>query len=353
MARRAKRLKRAARGTDAAAAAALLGAAAAATAGKVVRDRRARRARKQDRELRLREEETIPDGIRRIARGQIDEAREQLERGAGDDLSEAVHEARKALKRARTVARLARDGVGDDAYSRDNRALRDVGRTLSPARDGHVLVETLDAVRERFGDEVPAEGAAALRDRLMADRTAATEGLQRDGTVPAAVADLDTARPRIAGWSFSHADFRAVEPGLERVYRRGRRAFKAACRDPAPERFHAWRKRVKDLWYAANVVRAAGPKPMKKIARRARSLSKVLGEHHDLTVLRAEVLRHRSVLDSPTAAALLAVVDRRRAELEAEALGAGADLYADKPRKFVRRIERRWTKRMAGAPAAG
>jgi hypothetical protein len=43
--------------------------------------------------------EFVPDGIRRIARGQLDDAVEELEGASDEELGQAVHEMRKRLKR--------------------------------------------------------------------------------------------------------------------------------------------------------------------------------------------------------------------------------------------------------------
>src|SRR5436305_11545477 len=57
-------------------------ASAAAVGGKLVRDRRTQRI-DAERAYRLRSEEAVPDGIRRIARGQIDNARDDLDAASG------------------------------------------------------------------------------------------------------------------------------------------------------------------------------------------------------------------------------------------------------------------------------
>src|SRR3954447_9001849 len=59
-----------------------------------------------ERVFRLRVDEPVPDGIRRIALGQIDDILDRLEGRSGEDVGTAIHESRKSLKRLRTVVRL-------------------------------------------------------------------------------------------------------------------------------------------------------------------------------------------------------------------------------------------------------
>ena len=85
--------------------------------------------------------EPLPDGIRRIVSEQIDTAR-TAHAGGGPSEEDPVHEARKSCKKIRAILRLVRDHIGSDVYASENRIFRDIGRALSSARDGTVLLET-------------------------------------------------------------------------------------------------------------------------------------------------------------------------------------------------------------------
>src|SRR3954451_12630663 len=98
------------------------------------------------RRFRLGDGERVPEGVRRIARGQLDMSIVRLEGHSDEDRGTAVHETRKSLKRVRATVRLARDELGDEAYRRENVAFRDAGRRLGGVRDSQVLLETLDAL---------------------------------------------------------------------------------------------------------------------------------------------------------------------------------------------------------------
>jgi hypothetical protein len=129
---------------------------------------------------RLRSGEGAADGVRRIARGQIDFAADQLD-GKGDgDLDSAVHESRKAFKRLRALVRVSRDALGDEAYRRENTIFRDAGRRLSAARDAAVLVETLEDLTARYRTELADDAFSGLRDALADEAAAASARLADD-----------------------------------------------------------------------------------------------------------------------------------------------------------------------------
>src|ERR671911_3201873 len=88
--------------------------------------------------------ETVTEGLRRIARGRIDHALDELRGETDSSPSEAVHEARKDTKKLRALLRLVRYDIGEKAYRRESAAFRDAARELAGARDADVMITTLD-----------------------------------------------------------------------------------------------------------------------------------------------------------------------------------------------------------------
>lgn len=291
---------------------------------------------------RVKPDEAIPDAVRRIAHEQLGRALDDLEEPAPDDLDEVVHDVRKRGKKVRALLRLVRDQL-DDVYSDENAAVRDAARALAPARDAAVHVETLDlvladatAVRRDAYDDL----RAALAERHDARRAELDDG--------AALADVATALRaadgRVDDWPLTDDGWEAVAPGLERVYRRGRRARDAASEDPAPESFHEWRKRAKYLRYQLRLVRRAWPAVLPVVVDATHDLTDDLGEAHDLSELHALVTSDDDlpVGDGPRET-LLALVEHRRDDRRRRALQRGARLYAEKPGRFVDRLGAYWS----------
>jgi CHAD domain-containing protein len=297
------------------------------------------RGAEDERKYRLHADEGAAAGVRRIAHGQIDRAIEALE--GDDDRDEAIHEARKALKRLRALVRLSRDELGDDVYRRENRGFRDAGRRLSGVRDAAVLVETLDALIDGHREELGERPFAGLREALAAEARVARVRIEADpAPIKEVLAELRDARERVDAWPLrDEAGVEMLAPGMQRIYRRGRRALRAAREDPDDESIHELRKRAKDLWHAAQVVRPASPKRLRKLGRRAHALSDAAGDDHDHAVLLDAARRKPRWLAPGEAEVLEALVARRREELQHDALDIGSRVYARKPRKLATRVQ--------------
>ena len=294
-----------------------------------------------ERAYRIDPAQPVPDEVRRVARGRIDHAIDEL-RGTSDSTrAEAVHEARKDMKKLRALLRLVRDELGEDVYRRENDCFRDTARTLSGLRDAEVMLATLGGLERIYG-ELPGAGSR-LRPGLVANRFRLS-GASLQPASQAAIASLTAACERVAGWPL-HADgFEAFEGGLRRNYRRGRRGFKAAQELPSAEHKHEWRKRVKDLWYHVTLLQDAWRPVLSALADETHELSERLGDEHDVSVLRDWAHEHASALNGgdPLLRGFDAIVADRRRELQGEAFAYAARIYADSPSVFADKLDGWW-----------
>jgi CHAD domain-containing protein len=282
------------------------------------------------RAYRLKRKETLPEGVARIARGRIDHAIDELSGEAGSSPEEAVHNTRKDMKKLRALLRLMRSELGDDVYRRENECFRDAAAELSGVRDADVMLATLEALEL----EEPVSGA--LRQALEAHRLR-TGGGSRKQAASQVIEILEEARARVADWRLGRDDFEALRPGLRRMYKRGRREFRAMREEPSVEGLHEWRKRSKELWYDHTLLRSLWKPVMDAVGDEAHALSDRLGDDHDLAMLLAWAHEHAE--PEPE---LVEAVERRRAELQQDAFELGARLYADRPKVFLKRLELLW-----------
>lgn len=280
-------------------------------------------------------------GLARVAAGRAEAALERLRASeAGEaEMAEAVHGVRKDMKKLRTVLRLLRFELGKKAYRRQNARFRDAARALSEARDAEVKLATLEALAGH--EELPAAALAAWRKILDRDREAAANLVAHDEATAAEARSLiEAGLEEIHGWNLEGDSWKLVEPAVIRTYRRGRRAMKETEARRDEDGFHEWRKRAKDLWYELRLLSCAWPGPLEATAAEAHRLTDLLGDHHDLAVLR-EDLRERNLGEAETVA-LEAAIARRQEDLAAEAFSLGRRLYAERPQQFNRRLRRYW-----------
>jgi CHAD domain-containing protein len=306
------------------------------------------------RKYKLRGDVSAAEGMRRVLAGRLEKAAERLrETGAANgDLADAVHGARKDLKKARAALRTVRADLGPESFHRENRRLRDAARLLATSRDAEVKLETLDSLAAADGSAPPGP-LRIWRDALAAerDRVAAGSGSARPGpatgdpglddqmaratwAIEASLAAVPALRLKRGGW-------RLLEPGLDRAYRDGRDRFRATRRRPSAEAIHDWRKRAKDLWYQLRLLEDAWPGPLEATVAELHRLTELLGEHHDLAVLAAD-LEARAEIGASPAAVFAALIEQRQATLLAAAVGIGARVYAERPKAFRRRLRTYW-----------
>jgi CYTH domain-containing protein/CHAD domain-containing protein len=292
------------------------------------------------RAYRLLPDEDAAEGVRRVIVGRLDKAAERLREAGGADgdaLAEAIHGARKDLKKARAALRLVREELGAKAFKRENRTLRDAARTLSASRDAEVKLATLDALVET--GEVPPAATARWREALAADRDRIV-GAESGGTEEA-VAAIEAVAARAPGWRLRAEGWKLLSPGLDTAYREGREAFAALGGEPGFEAVHDLRKRGKDLWYQLRLLRDAWQPVLEPTAEEIHDFTDKLGDHHDLAVLCVD-LAGRTEVDPVHRETLRALIEARQASLLSEARAAGERVYAEKPKAFERRLHGYW-----------
>jgi CHAD domain-containing protein len=313
------------------------------------RARRAAKAeRKRTRHFAQLPGEPLPEALRRIALGQLEIAIELLggESGGGREDGrvfdkEAIHDTRKALKRLRALVRLLRAELGENQYKREHAILRDAARRLAGARDAEVMVGTLDALLERHPRKLARRRPLIeLRKQLVAERAAAERATLGASTTRGEVLrELSGLRARAEQWQLpERPGIALVERDLQRIYRDGRER-KRRVNGGGAHAAHAWRKRVKDLRYAAEIL------GQRQLARRADRLAELLGEEHDLVVL-ASLLPpagrapFKGKRGKRARKAILERIAHRRRRLRKRALREGERVYRRRPKKFTRHVRR-------------
>jgi len=284
--------------------------------------------------------ETVPEGIKRIANEQIEKALNQLRDQTGSSQGKAVHEARKRFKMIRALLRLVRRELGRQTYQQENSCFRNAGRLLSEMRDAQVRLETLNRLAEST-DSVPPDAFATVRQALTEQYEAVRGQVNQESPVEEITPLLKAARERVKEWPISQDDWSALRDGFKRAYKGGYKNFAHAFAEPTIENFHEWRKAVKDLWYHLRILQPIWPDLMKEMVDQTGDLSDLLGDDHDLGVLHLFV-EEQPGISGTGQEALVDLIERRRAQLQQPAKLLGERIYAEKPSAFVKRIEAYW-----------
>lgn len=294
---------------------------------------------------RFEEGEDAQFALRRCAREQLDTAIERLSSGRGDP-AEDVHEARKALKKSRSLLRLALGSLPDEQRRRENAALREVAATLGASRDTDAMIEALDQLADRYSGQVPSSTFGAIKSRLERDRDAGRAGPESSAATARAVEELKAVRERVEDWSLRRDGWRAVERGLNRAYAGGSERIHYALDHRTPDALHEARKRGKDLWYQLRLLESVCPEVVGGHAELAHHLTEALGDDHDLVLLH-ELLHDAAGDLTVDVDAVLALVEHRREQLQSDAFLLAARCYAEDPKAFLRRMRRYWKAREA------
>lgn len=260
---------------------------------------------------------------------------------------DVVHETRKAIKRMRALARLFREELGEPEFKRVNCTLRDAAQRLAGARDAQVRLTTLKNLAERHPEALSRPGIDFLGIHLERERAQSGEPAN-DADV---LEDIAAMRRQLARWNLLDRDFQDLAPGLRRIYKEGRKRYahvkherrRAAAHSehvPSDQAMHDWRKRVKSLYYALDMLGGKRAKGARKATRRADRLGDLLGEEHDLWMLSVYAEEHLDAFgeDSRARDDLLELIERRRQLLRNRALKLGARLYKRSPARFTKRL---------------
>jgi len=283
--------------------------------------------------LKLRE--PLSEGLKRVFCEQIDAALHLCQHPA-KQRGVTVHEVRKHLKKLRAAMRLAVSAVGKNCHAEEDRCVRDIGRLVSDLRDAQVRLQTFVKLRNKAAKD-SGKCFPRIEELLVLEResfSAAFAGWQKE-----AIPQLKKVKARLMVWPVDELNWKQICKAVCKIYRRGHRALATTIDDPDAENFHAWRKRVKDVWYQLRILRPLNRTVMEEMAEDAEMLSELLGTEHDLNFLRVRLEKESG--DEALAdelAALQKLIGKRSKRLRRDALELGRRFYAEPSKSFAKRI---------------
>ena len=289
--------------------------------------------------FRLKSGQSITSEVRRIVLRQLDLAASELVSVGDPESDEAVHDARRRVKKIRAIIRLIRPVL--DKPFRSDPDLRRVSKMLAPVADGKGVIDTLNELLQRYRKQLPRKTAAAIRSDLLAREKQIDRKAAEDGVLQQAKKTLRLERERVKHWKLNEEGFRAIAPGLKDSVRRARDGMVAAWLHPTAANHHTWRRHVKDHWFHVRLLEGRCSNRLQPYQHQLEALDGVLGEYHNLVLLH-EVLVSDSTLSRHEVARCLRIVERYRQALRRNAQVLGMRIYEEKPGRFVRRVKHLW-----------
>jgi CHAD domain-containing protein len=290
--------------------------------------------------FRVRPEESIAHGLRRLAKKELASARQQLQRTSPPD-DDAIHEARKSVKKVRAVVHLieADDGRG---LRGSKKRLRAVSRALSQSRDADAMIVILQKLLDRQPRLLSEHTLARVRHLLADHKHAVAQRTAREGSWKAAVQELRALHAAVKRWSPAHNRFGTLAPGLRVTHSRGRKAMARALERHRAADFHEWRKQLKALWYELRLIESSGAVLHKDAVTLSRAET-WLGEDHDVVLLCAYLSSNQPfAYDSIEFQRLKQVGRQYQQELRRKAIASTKAIYGTPAGAYVRRIKRAW-----------
>jgi CHAD domain-containing protein len=242
----------------------------------------------------------------------------------------AVHDARKALRRGRAVLAMIANALPKSERRAVRSALQEARRSLSMVRDHTVAPSTL--------------GSLSLSD---ADRDTAKRVLDSAAEALPATSEIKQLLAEAAARAAAQAEalVAALPPsvddsllfdGIAETYGEARKARRRA--KSSKSWFHTWRRRTKELVYALEFLAKHAGARAGAIHEEIGAVSDTLGPAVDLVMLREFVDTHRQGIDDDAIKSLRKTIDEQFEERMKTARKAARDAFAQKPKKFAKRL---------------
>ena len=286
--------------------------------------------------FRLKLREPLPEGLKRVFREQIDSA-VNLCKNPAKQRGVTVHEVRKHLKKLRGAMRLAAEEVGKNCHCREDRCARKIGRLVSDLRDAQVRLQTFMDLRDQAVKRSEGQLFPRTEELLLLERdsfSAAFTGWQTQ-----AIPQLEHVKSRLMKWPLDGLTWKQICGAVAKIYKRGQRGLAKTITAPGSEHLHAWRKRVKDIWYQLRILQPLNRVVLTEMAHDAEMLGELLGREHDLNFLLARLEKESGdVALADELAQLRRLIGKRCRRLRRDALELGRRFYAEPAKAFGKRI---------------
>ncbi len=260
------------------------------------------------------------------------------------DPHETIHRTRKTIKRIRALLKMIRDETGYSFYYRENLCFRDLARKMTSVRDQKVLLDTFQQVMARYPRLLQEKEQQAVRMHLINGLEERLKVLgEQEGGLKNILNDLILATGRLGDSLELEDGFEAVQGGIQRIYRRGRKSLPLISGEPQLELLHEYRKSCRYLQFQMELLQPLYPVVLHSYAESIDDHTEALGRYRDQERLES-FLESRFLPDLGANAiqTLNKKVSHRREKAFHQIALKGRLIYAEKPGIFIRRIRQYW-----------
>lgn len=266
-----------------------------------------------------------------LSRRELELAAEGLWVSPGPALDAGVLYARSAVDKVRLLVRLARKGMPKKARRRINRRLKALGRELADARDPGTLEDVVERLRQGTREPQLRDGLMVLGGRLAERRYRRGAERRGESTLGETREALDRLRTEATEWPFAGEGFDAIAPGVERVYRRGRRALERAESRASRKRSARLMRRLRELGFTLRLLETTWPSPIAAVEHAVDRAAGRLHEAGELDRLARLLERDEELADNLPVHEMRERIERLASHFRAEALAGARRIFAEDP----------------------
>ncbi|MBL8906106.1 MAG: CHAD domain-containing protein [Rhizobiales bacterium] len=277
------------------------------------------------------------DALRRLALSQLALLAREL---AAAEQGANAHPMRKRLKFLRSLMRMLRPAIAEDAFQTANGHLRAAALQLALKRHGEAMVEAVEKLHRQVEGETQliSELELAAREHASHAEEAHSEGLV------AARREIDAVRAQVAGWTLPRRERRFFLAGIQRCYARGRKLLGASLASGDTQMLHEARKSVIHHLHHLEILEPIWPRMMKTWCDELGRLRESLGDLNDLDELDGLLANPQTAFGRiQSCGRARELISARRLRLIERIRKRAGQLFAERPRSLVHRLDEIWS----------
>jgi CHAD domain-containing protein len=285
--------------------------------------------------------ETFEQGIIRLLVQLNTDISRQIVSGSRVHIS--IHEARKNIKKIRSILRLVRHEIGEEIYHELNTFYRESGQQVAQLRDDTSIIELLEGSKKRIksGDLQ----LAIQKSIRLTKKKRETEFIEfhKNKTDIQLSKAFDEKAKVLSRLQISGNPEIFIMKSLNKIYINTTKRMKLAEAEGTNEAYHNWRKQVKYLMFQMMLLKNAWPNFFNAYIIELGNLQKLLGNLHDLDILNSLVVKGDLLpLNKNQKGILLKYIYPRRASLKKQVHTIGNLLFTESSPAFSKRLLGIW-----------